>query len=211
MDGHKENGKFHPHSNKPGIHSGSLNQSTDSAPGSVKSGKTLQVINQFDNLGSNFPDEVVSSWIDTDGNYRVYGYDPNDKYAYYSVDHQSATSELSDELGIPRKHIQKVGSYEEYVEDPQADEEDVHELLRKTGLIRVANNPKNPNSNFQSWNMENVGLEIAVKPTNAQLRTMRRLDQEGYLISFDVGEKGNRESGEGWDELRKAIGIKYNE
>ena len=43
VDGHKEpGGKFHPHNDKPGIHSGSVNSSTNvQAPGHEKYGKTL--------------------------------------------------------------------------------------------------------------------------------------------------------------------------
>lgn len=172
-------------------------------------------VEKFDNLGKDFPDKVVSSWIDEDGNYRVYGYDPHDKYNYQSVDHQSTTAELSDELEIPRRHYEKVGSYTEYIKDPQANESDVHEMLKRTGLIRVANNPVNPSENFKAWGMKDIGLEIARKPTPAQLRTMRNLEKdEGRLISFDVGDRTGNEgskSGEGWTNLRKAIGEKYNE
>lgn len=42
MDGHKENGVFHPHGSKPGINSNSVNSSTNvKAPGHEKYGKRL--------------------------------------------------------------------------------------------------------------------------------------------------------------------------
>ncbi len=163
----------------------------------------------FDNLGKDFPDEVVSSWIDEDGNYRAIpreGRKLKDKHHYYSIDHYNTLDGgIADDIQLDLTKESRMGNYSELSD--YVDDNDVNEMLNKTKLIRVQNHIANTHPNYEHYNT--IGVEIANKPTTSQLKTLRNLEKtEGKLIDFNVGRQGRFDSGEGWTELRKSLGKK---
>jgi CRISPR/Cas system-associated endonuclease/helicase Cas3 len=166
----------------------------------------------FDNLGKDFPDEVVSSWIDEDGNYRAIprdGRKSKDKHHYYSIDHYNTLDgQIADDiqLDLTKEEGRDYGGYNSELHE-YPDDNDVNEMLNKTKLIRIQNHIANTHPNFAHHNM--IGVEIANPPTTSQLKTLRNLEKtEGKLIDFNVGRQGRFDSGEGWKELRKTLGEK---
>jgi len=168
----------------------------------------------FHNHGTEFPDKVVSLWISPEGDFLSYGYDPDSKYGYLSDDHYGTTTELADALKIKldRWDTHSVYGKKIWIDNPVAHDDNVNELLRKTGLVRIQNHRANPHESF-NFKRDIVEVEVATPLTVGQLRTLRKMEKDtGLTLNFNVGKKGDFESGETFRELvrtnNKAFGVR---
>lgn len=169
MDGHKENGVFHPHQDKPGIHSSSINHSSDLPPGSVKTGKTLQVDL---NVGKQIVIDEMEK--ESDGDYTGSRFlTPNGIFSVEGDSHNDIIEKYKPLLGMK--------PYDENEPDM------ANEFMEKTGMARTM---IDPTGKFR-YGKGQITIEWKEKATPAQIKVIREIIEDSDLpleqIAVDEG------------------------